>query len=114
MQDRVCFFSEYDLSVGYHLELAEKRVIEIANDNIPQDLEGIIELWHIRRFIESDCKLIRWSDEDFARLKSATEGYKAIIARFFNCLNPQTIKDEFEALEEYEYQKTAFCICDEA
>lgn len=60
MQDRVCFFSEYDLSVGYHLELAEKRVIEIANDNIPQDLEGIIELWHIRRFIESDCKLLRY------------------------------------------------------
>lgn len=112
MQDRVCFFSEYDLSVGYHLELAEKRVIEIANDNIPQDLEGIIELWHIRRFIESDCKLLRWSDEDFARLKSATEGYKAIIARFFNCLNPQTIKDEFEALEEYEYQKTFWQIID--
>lgn len=112
MQDRVCFFSEYDLSVGYHLELAEKRVIEIANDNIPQDLEGIIELWHIRRLIESDCKLLRWSDEDFARLKSATEGYKAIIARFFNCLNPQTIKDEFEALEEYEYQKTFWQIID--
>lgn len=41
MQDRVCFFSEYDLSVGYHLELAEKRVIEIANDNIPQDLKAL-------------------------------------------------------------------------
>lgn len=112
MQDRVCFFSENDLFAGYHLELAEKRVIEIANDNIPQDLEGIIELWHIRRFIESNCKLLRWSDEDYARLKSATEGYKAIIARFFNCLNPQTIKDEFEALEEYEYQKTFWQIID--
>lgn len=112
MQDRVCFFSENDLFAGYHLELAEKRVIEIANANIPQDLEGIIELWHIRRFIESDCKLLRWSDEDVARLKSATEGYKAIIARFFNCLNPQTIKDEFEALEEYEYQKTFWQIID--
>lgn len=112
MQDRVCFFSKNDLSVGYNLEMAERRIIEIANDNIPQDLEGIIELWHIRRFIESDCKLLRWSGEDFSRLKSATEGYKAIIARFFNCLNPQTIKEEFEALEEYEYQKTFWQIID--
>lgn len=112
MQDRVCFFSEYDLSVGYNLEMAEKRIIEIANDNIPQDIEGIIELWHIRRLIESNCKLLRWSDEEFARLNSATEEYNAIIAKFFNGLNPQTIKEEFDALEEYEYRKSFWQIID--
>lgn len=112
MGNRVCYFSEYDLSVGYNLEMAEKRIIEIANDNIPHDLESIIELWHIRRLIENDCKLLRWSDEDFTRLKSATEGYNAIIAKFFNGLNPQAIKEEFEALEEYEYRKTFWQIID--
>lgn len=112
MQDRVCFFSEYDLSVGYNLEMAEKRIIEIANDNIPQDIEGIIELWHIRRLFESNCKLLRWSDEEFARLNSATEEYNAIIAKFFNGLNPQTIKEEFDALEEYEYRKSFWQIID--
>lgn len=111
MKDRVCFFSRNDLSVGYNLEMAEKRIIEIENGSIPQDLEGIIELWHIRRLFENDCKLLRWSDGDFARLKSSSEGYNTIIAKFFNGLSQQTIKEEFEVIE-CEYQKTFWTIID--
>lgn len=111
MQERVCYFSKTDLSVGYNLEIAEKRILEISDGNVPQDLEGVIELWHIKHMMENDCRLQRWSDEQFSQLKSATEGYNAIIAKFFSSLNTQSIKEEFEKLE-YEYQKTFWQIID--
>lgn len=34
MQDRVCYFSKDDLSVGHELEMAEKRIQEEIRRNI--------------------------------------------------------------------------------
>ena len=44
MQDRVCCFSKDDLFVGHSLEMAEKRILEVSEEGVPTDLEGIIEL----------------------------------------------------------------------
>lgn len=105
MLDRVCFFSKNDLSVGYYLEIAEKRIREVSEGNVPTDLEGIIELWHIRRMIDDDCRLLRWTDTYYYTLKDYTCRYNNTIARFFNNLNPKTLKDEFDRLE-WTYKKT--------
>ena len=39
MQDRVCYLSKDDLSVGYYLEMAEKRIQEMSEGGMPTDLE---------------------------------------------------------------------------
>ncbi len=35
MQNRVCYFSKNDLSVGHYLEMAEKRIQEVAKSDVP-------------------------------------------------------------------------------
>ena len=65
MQDRVCFFSKYDLSIGHYLEMAETRIKEVSEGNVPNDFEGIIELWHIKQLFENNCKLTKWSNVEF-------------------------------------------------
>lgn len=105
MQDRVCCFSKDDLFVGHSLEMAEKRILEVSEEGVPTDLEGIIELWHIKQLFENDCRLLKWTDDEFEKLKSSTRGYNTIIANFFNGLNPTKIKSEFELLE-WAYKKT--------
>jgi len=111
MQDRVCYFSKDDLSVGHYLEMAEKRIQEVSKGGMPTDLEGIIELWHIKHLFENDCRLLKWTDAEFKKLKSSTNEYNAIIANYFNSLNPQKIKSEFELLE-WTYKKTFWEIID--
>ncbi len=111
MQDRVCFFSKYDLSIGHYLEMAETRIKEVSEGNVPNDFEGIIELWHIKQLFENNCKLTKWSNVEFENLKSATKGYNAIIARFFNNINPKIVINEFEQLE-WTYKKTFWEIID--
>ena len=111
MQDRVCFLSKDDLFVGHYIEMAEKRVHEVSERGVPTDLEGIIELWHIKRIFEEDYRLQEWTDAEFEQLKSSTKGYNAIIANFFNGLNPTKIKSEFNLLE-WTYKKTFWKIID--
>lgn len=111
MQDRVCYFSKDDLSVGHYLELAEKRIQKVSEEGMPTDLEGIVELWHIKNLFENDCRLEMWTDAEFEDLKSSTNGYNAIIANYFNSLNPTMIKSEFELLG-WTYKKTFWEIID--
>ena len=111
MQDRVCYFSKDDLSVGHYLEMAEKRIQEVAEGDVPTDLEGVIELWHIKRMIDDECRFLEWTDEKLNTLKQATSGYNNIIAKFFNALDPKMLKSEFELLE-WTYKKTLWQIID--
>lgn len=111
MQDRVCYFSKNDLSLGYYLEMAEKRIQEVSKGDMPTDIEGIIELWHIKRMFENDCRLLKWDDKEYQALKNQTNEYNKIIANFFNTLNPKTIKNEFELLE-WGYKKSFWEIID--
>ena len=111
MRDRVCYFSKDDLSVGHYLEMAEKRIQEVAEGDVPTDLEGVIELWHIKRMIDDECRFLEWTDEKFNTLKQATSGYNNIIAKFFNALDHKMLKSEFELLE-WTYKKTLWQIID--
>lgn len=111
MQDRVCFFTKYDLSVGHYLEMAEKRIQEVSKGNMPANLEGIIELWHIRRMIEEDCRLQKWTDAEFDKLKLSTNAYNTIIANYFNNIVPQMLKSEFDQLN-WTYKETFWQIID--
>lgn len=111
MKDRVCYFSKDDLSVGHYLEMAEKRILEVTEGDVPTDLEGVIELWHIKRMIDDECRFMEWTDEKFNTLRQATSGYNNIIAKVFNTLDPKMLKSEFELLE-WTYKKTVWQIID--
>ena len=111
MQERVCYFSKNDLSVGHYLEIAEKRIQEVAKGDVPTDLNGVIELWHIKHMIDDECKFSDWSDEKFNTLKQFTSGYSNIIASFFSNLDSTRLKIEFESLE-WAYKKTFWKIID--
>ena len=111
MQDRVCYLSKDDLFVGHYIEMAGRRIQEVSEEGVPTDLEGIVELWHIKRIFEEGYRLQEWTDAEYEKLKSSINGYNAIIANFFNGLNPTNIKSEFELLE-WTYKRTFWKIID--
>lgn len=111
MVDHVCYFSRNDMTLGLYLDMAEKRIREVEGGNKPTDIVGIVELWHIKRMFENDCRLPKWTDVEFEELKSYTSGYNTIIAKFFNGLNPINIKNELILLE-WPYKKTFWEIID--
>lgn len=98
MENHVHFFSKNDLSVGYNLSMAENRIKEISEGNIPTEIDRVVELWHIRRLFKENCRLQQWTDEGFNRLKTIVDEFDNIIAQFFNQISPNDIRKEYESL----------------
>lgn len=61
--------------------------------------------------MENDCRLLRWSDDEYEQIKSSTCNYNGIIAKFFSGLNSETIKDKFDSLN-WRYKETFWEIID--
>lgn len=111
MDTHVQFFSKDDLSVGYNLSLAEKRIKEISDGYKPTEINRVVELWHIRRFFKENCRLQQWTDEEFKRLKTKVDGFDNIIAQFFNQISSNDIRKEYESLL-WDYKKAFWEIID--
>lgn len=108
--DRVCYFSNTDLSIGPNLNLAEVRVSEYEKC-APSEINGIIELWHIRKLFENVVPKTECL-EDFEMIKSKTSEYYSIVARFFKKLSPVDVVDEYKRLE-WAYRNTFWVIIDQ-
>lgn len=111
MNKHVQFFSKDDLSVGYNLSIAEKRIKEISEGNKPTEIDGVVELWHIRQLFKENCRLQKWTDEEYNQLKAKVDGFDNIIAQFFNQINPDNLQKEYESLQ-WGYKKAFWRIID--
>lgn len=111
MEERVCYYSKDDMSTGYCLELAEKCIQKFQQGNIPADLEGVIELYHIKQLFDNNCRLLKWSDVEFNKLKNVTTGFNVIIAKYFRTINPENVVNEYNKLK-WGYHQTFWEIID--
>lgn len=111
MEERVCFYSEYDVTIADSLELAEKVILR-NESTTPNDIVSIIELYHIKQLLDLNLPLKRWTTEEFDRLKQSTDGYKEIIAKFLKNIGPCDIIAEYNKLD-YPYQETFWRIIEE-
>lgn len=111
MKIHVQFFSKDDLSVGYNLSIAEKRIMEVSEGNIPSEIDGVVELWHIRQLFKENCRLQKWTDEEYNQLKAKVDGFDNIIAQFFNQINPDNLQKEYDSLQ-WGYKKAFWGIID--
>ena len=111
MENYVQFFSKDDLSVGYNLSMAEKRIEEVSEGDQPTEIDRVVELWHIRCLFKENCRLRQWTDEEFYQLKTKVDGFDNIIAQFFNQIKPDDIRKEYESLQ-WGYKKAFWEIID--
>lgn len=111
MENHVQFFSKDDLSVGYNLCMCEERIKEISEGNKPTEIDRVVELWHIRQLFKENCRLQKWTDEEYNQLKAKVDGFDNIIAQFFNQIKPDDIRKEYESLQ-WGYKKAFWEIID--
>lgn len=97
MENRVCFYSPNDLSIGYNLELAEKAIAKYKSESA-STLTDVIELFHIKKLIDNDCRLKCWSDAQFNQIKEDIKDYNVIIAKHFAKLNKNSLENCYDAL----------------
>ena len=111
MENRVCFYSPNDLSTGYNLELAEKAIVKYESEPA-STLTDVIELFHIKKLIDNDCRLKRWSDAQFNQIKEDVKYYNVIIAEHFTKLNKNSLENCYDALD-WDYRQAFWDIIDQ-
>lgn len=111
MENRVCFYSPNDLSIGYNLELAEKAIVKYKSEPA-STLTDVIELFHIKKLIDNDCRLKRWSDAQFNQIKEDVKYYNVIIAEHFTKLNKNSLENCYDALD-WDYRQAFWDIIDQ-
>lgn len=111
MRKRVCFYSVYDLSIGHNLELAEKAITKYKSTPA-STLTDVIELYHIKKLIDNNCRLKSWSDTQFNQIKEDVKDYNSIIVKYFSSLNDCLLENHYDTLE-WDYKQAFWDIIDQ-
>lgn len=99
------------MSIGYNLELAEKAIIKYQKTT-PSNINEIIELYHIKKLLDNNCRLTAWDDDYLNQLKVPVKDYNGIIAKFFKALSVEQIEVIYKSIE-WGYKQTFWDIIDQ-
>lgn len=99
------------MSIGYNLVLAEKAIIKYQNAT-PSNINDVIELYHIKKLLDNNCRLTAWDDDYLNQLKVQVKDYNGIIAKFFKAISVEQIEVIYESIE-WGYRQTFWDIIDQ-
>lgn len=99
------------MSIGYNLVLAEKAIIKYQNAT-PSNINDVIELYHIKKLLDNNCRLTTWDDDYLNQLKVQVKDYNGIIAKFFKVISVEQIEVIYESIE-WGYRQTFWDIIDQ-
>lgn len=93
--NRVIFFSKEDMSAGHQLSKGE-HLLRKGILSSYTDINDILELYNIKKYIDNDLYLRDWSQEDIEDFNQTVIKYGKIIGEFFSKINDNNIVDLYE------------------
>ena len=103
--NRVIFFSKEDLACGDMLSLAQPILDNFDINTEYDNILDIIELYHIKLYIDADMKLTLWDDELFLSYQNATKQMWSVIHQFFSSTTDENW-EEYLRLRELDSTST--------
>ncbi len=97
-ENRVNFFSKEDMSAGFNLSLAES-ILRSYDSNNYFELNDIIELYQIKKYIDNDLFLLSWTEEDKLLFKEKVKNIWSTISFFFLKINNDNFFEMFDSVE---------------
>ena len=90
------FYSENDISISYALEEAE-TIIKTFNAEIPiLDVNKLIELYNVKKLIDSGVRLKKWSAEEYALYQTKVNAIAGFIVNNFPRINDTTFSETYQ------------------
>ena len=88
--NRVRFYSKEDLSNVFFIQKAEPilRANKTPNET---DINEILELYHIKQYIDNGLYLTSWTKEDIETFKQKSKMYDEVIVKFMSNINDNNI-----------------------
>ena len=101
---RVKYYSSQDLSCGYNLEKAEDILKNYDETLEYQNINDIIELYNIKKYIDNELYLKTWTTEEKEKYNMIVQSFPRKIAIFIQKIHDQTFVEMYNELD-FDYQK---------
>lgn len=98
--NRVKFFSKSDWGCGYNLERAYVIINQYDEEQLDYDINDILELYNITLYIDNECYLTRWTQEEISKIKLVCAKIKKTIGIFLSKIDDSNIEDNFSKIEK--------------
>ena len=98
--DRVKYYGPDNLGAGRDMLRVEEILNTYAEEYETTDVNDIIELDNVRKYIEKGYTMKVWTTDDIANIKIKLESFKSRIVRFFNSITDDNIQDHYESLND--------------
>ena len=98
-QRRIKFYSVNDMGTGWHLQKMEAffQDWDILTDN--PDVNTILELFNIKKFLDADVRLVQWSDLQLEEYKEKGRGIPQILGKFSSELSDANLVEMCNMVE---------------
>lgn len=93
--NKVVFHSKEDMAGGYNLQKGE-HILRADTKLNYTDINEILELYNIKKYIDNDLYLRNWTQDDIANFKQKATEFGKAIGRFFATINDNYIVREYE------------------
>lgn len=108
-ENRVKFYSKFDLSIGHELNKATKVLNNQDIENHIEDINDIIELYNIQLYFDNGLYLDGWSEETKNKYIDVVSTYKGIIGKWLNNINDDNFTTILEDINR-EYMEDLFSL----
>jgi len=88
--NRVEFYSKEDMAVGHHLQKAEPILRADTKSNY-SDINNILELHNLKKYIDNELYLKSWSQEDIANFKIKATEYGKVVGQFMSTFDDSNV-----------------------
>ena len=101
MEERVHFYSTYDMSIPINIERADMVIEKYKQGWRPESINDVIELYNIWLFVENNIRKTDWDDNKLGMIKNA---FKTEVIRYFSKLSRETWAAAYNQIEIGERQ----------
>lgn len=94
-KDRVVFFSKRNMAGGFELRKGE-HILRAEAKSDYTDINDILELYHIKQYIDNGIYLNTWTQDDISHFKQKVAIYNKTIAQFSLTINENNFKNIYQ------------------
>lgn len=96
-REKIVFYSKQDIASGYILSKGE-AILSIEFKELPKNINDILELHHIKLYIDNKVYLKSWSKDNIKTFTERVHEYGKAIGKFISSINDDNIITYFDDL----------------
>lgn len=96
---RVQYYSQHDLSIGWNLQQIEDLLMDFDASKFVKDINDVLELYHIKKYIDRNNYLSTWTEDYINSLKSMVKSFSKIIVRYLRAIPKDALYDYYKSID---------------